>query len=145
MKINEKLLKEKSSIKLYLSDNYTYTSKDAKKLSLVKNTSKGNGLTLSGGGVKIGAGITHVFVSAQIYYYTGSNHPDGKCCLIYKNETVVARTHNRLNVNYFHVNNSMIIPVKEGDIISLYAQNDTTNQTVIGNGDIHTYLNVIEI
>lgn len=145
MKINEKLLKEKSSIKLYLSDNYTYTSKDAKKLSLVKNTSKGNGLTLSGGGVKIGTGITHVFVSAQIYYYTGSNHPDGKCCLIYKNETVVARTHNRLNVNYFHVNNSMIIPVKEGDIISLYAQNDTTNQTVIGNGDIHTYLNVIEI
>lgn len=145
MKINEKLLKEKSLIKLYLSDNYTYTSKDAKKLSLVKNTSKGNGLTLSGGGVKIGAGITHVFVSAQIYYYTGSNHPDGKCCLIYKNETVVARTHNRLNVNYFHVNNSMIIPVKEGDIISLYAQNDTTNQTVIGNGDIHTYLNVIEI
>lgn len=141
----EKLSKEKNSIKLYLGSNYTYTSKDAKKLSLVKSTSKGNGLTLSDGGVKVGEGITHVFVSAQIYYYTGSNHSDGKCCLIYKNNTVVARTHDRLNLNYFHVNNSTIIPVQEGDIISLYAQNDTTNQTVIGNGDVNTYLNVIEI
>lgn len=140
-----KLSKEKNSIKIYLGSNYTYTSKDAKKLSLVKSTSKGNGLTLSDGGVKIGKGITQVFVSAQIYYYTGSNHSDGKCCLIYKNNTVAARTHDRLNLNYFHVNNSTIIPVQEGDIISLYAQNDTTNQTVIGNGDVNTYLNVIEI
>ncbi len=145
MKINEKLLKEKSSIKLYLSDNYTYTSKEVKKLSLSKNTSKGNGLMLSDGGVKIGKGITQVFISAQIYYYTGSNHSDGKCCLIYKNGTVVARTHDRLNLNYFHVNNSMIIPVEEGDIIDLYVQNDTTNQTVIGSGAANTYLNVIEI
>lgn len=145
MKINEKLLKEKSSIKLYLNSNYTYTSKNATKLSLSKSTSKGNGLILSDGGVKIGKGITHVFISTQIYYYTGSNHSDGKCCLVYKNGTLVSRTNDRLNLNYFHVNNSIIIPVQEGDTISLYALNDTTNQTVIGGGDGNTYLNVIEL
>lgn len=150
MKINEKLLdekitREKSSIKLYLTSNYTYTNKNPIKLNLTKNTSKGDNLVLSNGGIKIGKGITRVLVTGQIYYFTGSNHADGKCVHFYKNDTKISGTHNRTNLNYIHINASTIIPVSEGDIIYLYAQNDTTNQTVIGGGIENTYLNVIEI
>nr|DAM14319.1 MAG TPA: hypothetical protein [Caudoviricetes sp.] len=145
MKINEKLLKEKSSIKLYLSGNYTYTDKNPKKLTLIQETSKGSNLSLSNGGVKIGKGITHVLVTGQVYFFTGVNHNDGKCCHIYKNSTKVSGTHNRINLNYIHVNASTIVPVTEDDIIYLYAQNDTTNQTVIAGGDGNTYLNVVEL
>ena len=146
MKINNKLLREKSSIRLYLSNNLTYTSNAFRKLNLSKSTSKGSNLTLYDGGVKIGSGITHVLVSGQVYFMTGSNHTDGKLCDIYKNSSSYSTAHVREAYNYIHVPNTTIIPVSEGDVIYLYAKNDTSaNQTVIGGGSGNTFLNVIEI
>lgn len=136
----------KSCMRMYLSSQYSYTSNAAKKLTLTKDSSQGSKLTVSDGGVKIGAGITHVFVSGQVYFFTGSNHADGKLCLLYKNDTVISATHNRQSYNYIMVNGGCIIPVSEGDVIYLYCKNDnSSNTTVIQNGKEYTYLNVIEI
>lgn len=151
MKINNKLLdeqlfREKSSIALYLKNNYTYTSSSDTKLTLAEATKKGNNLSLYNGGVKIGAGISHVVVSGQVYYYTGSEHKDGKFCNIYLNNSSYSSTSTRLSYNYVKVvSGVVIIPVKEGDVIYLYARNDTSNETVISNGKGNTFLSVIEL
>ena len=143
--LSQAITRPKSCMRMYLSSQYSYTSNAAKKLTLTKDSSQGSNLTVSDGGVKIGAGISHVFVSGQVYFFTGSNHADGKLCLLYKNNTVISATHNRQSYNYIMTTGSCIIPVSEGDVIYLYCQNDTSSTTVIQNGKQYTYLNVVEI
>lgn len=147
MHINKKLI-EKNAISIYLSARATYTSNEATKLNLNATATKvGKKFTLTeDGGVKIGKDISAVAVSGSIYFFTGTNHADGKETIIYKNSTPISVGNTRLNYNYVRVSAPLnIIPVQEGDILYLYATNNTTSATVIESGIKNTFLTVVEI
>lgn len=137
-----------NSITGYLSTKLSYTStKNTQKIPLILSSSKGNKFSVtSDGGIKIGAGVDKVLVNAQIYFFTGSNHADGKNVYIYKNDTAVCRGARRDNYNYIFIPaGSVLIDVAENDVIYLYAKNDVDGATVIGEGLINTYMNVIAL
>lgn len=149
MHINKKLI-DKNAITIYTDTNITYTSKDNMKLKLNTVATKvGKKFTLTDdGGVRIGKGVSTVAVSGSVYFFTGSNHADGKEAIICKNsiENAISTGSTRLNYNYIRVSAPYsIINVAEGDIIYLCSKNDTTNETVLGNGKNNTFLTVVEI
>lgn len=137
-----------NSITGYLATRLSYTStKNNQKIPLTLSSSKGTKLSITDdGGIKIGAGVDKVLVNAQIYFFTGSNHADGKNVYIYKNDTAVCRGARRDNYNYIFIPaGSVLIDVAENDVIYLYAKNDIDGATVIGEGLINTYINVITL
>ena len=89
------------------------------KISLTKSVFSGDKLTLSNGGVKIGAGISKVLISGQI---TPSGQINTSMNIaIYKNEEQVARSVTaavELQASLQIV--PKLIEVNEGDIIYLY-------------------------
>lgn len=137
-----------NSITGYLSAKLSYTStKNNQKIPLTLSSSKGNKFSVTeDGGIKIGAGVDKVLVNAQIYFFTGSNHQNGKHVYIYKNSTAVGRGSSRDNYNYIFIPAGPItFDVVENDVIYLYCNNDSNVATVIGEGLINTYINVITI
>lgn len=137
-----------NSITGYLEAKLSYTStKNNQKIPLILSSSKGNKFSVtSDGGIKIGAGVDKVLVNAQVYFYTGSNHTDGKHVYIYKNSTAVGRGSRRDNYNYIFIPAGPItFDVVENDVIYLYCNNDANVDTVIGEGLINTYMNVITL
>ena len=137
-----------NSITGYLSAKLSYTStKNNQKIPLTLSNLKGTKLSITDdGGVKIGAGVDKILVNAQVYFFTGSNHTDGKNVYIYKNDTAVCRGARRDNYNYIFIPaGSVLIDVVENDVIYLYANNDSNVATVIGDGVINTYMNVITL
>ena len=133
-----------SCIRIYLTSQYSYKSKNRQELSLTgtRSTPIGN-LTLNNGKVRVGKNISYVFAYGQVYFYTGSNHTDGKLAWILKNGSAESSCHVREGYNYIHVNTAALIPVQEGDIISLGATNDKDVDTVIKDGVVDTFLSVI--
>lgn len=143
--INERM---PNSITGYLESKLSYTStKNTQKIPLILSSSKGNKFTVTtDGGIKIGAGVDKILVNAQIYFFTGSNHTDGKNVYIYKNDTAVCRGARRDNYNYIFIPaGPVLIDVVENDVIYLYANNDSNVATVIGEGLSNTYMNVIAL
>ena len=125
--INEKLdeISTKSAITIGLSDNQKHTSTIKVKLNTVMN-SIGNKFTLIDNGIKIGAGVTKVKVSANILQQSSGVNLYGG--YITKNGTNLASAVNvgfntitRTNSwEFFHTGISpIIIDVTEGDIIYL--------------------------
>lgn len=137
-----------NSITGYLSAKLSYTStKNNQKIPLTLSNLKGTKLSITDdGGIKIGAGVDKILVNAQVYFYTGSNHTDGKHVYIYKNSTAVVRGSRRDNYNYIFIPaGPILVDVVENDVIYLYCNNDANVATVIGDGVINTYMNVITL
>ena len=137
-----------NSITGYLATRLSYTStKNNQKIPLTLSSSKGNKFSVtSDGGIKIGAGVDKILVNAQIYFFTGSNHQDGKNVFVYKNSTSVGRGSRRDNYNYILIPcGPVLVDVVENDVIYLYCNNDANVATVIGDGVINTYMNVITL
>lgn len=131
--------------KAILNSNYSYTSSSSTKLTLVSNINVNDKFSISSGGIKIGAGINYVRITAQAYFTTGVDHSDGKTIQIFRNTTLVDSVNSRQNQNYFGINCSNIIPVNEDDVIYLNVMNNTSRQTTIGGGEANTFLIVEEL
>ena len=137
-----------NSITGYLSAKLSYTStKNNQKIPLTLSSSKGAKFSItSDGGIKIGAGVDKILVNAQVYFFTGSNHADGKNVYIYKNSTAVGRGSRRDNYNYIFIPaGPVLVDVVENDVIYLYCNNDSNVATVIGEGLVNTYMNIITL
>ncbi len=106
--------------------NYTLSTTNATKLTLVanKSVSIGTGLSISDGGIKIGAGITKVLVNAQIHFAEGGTGSSRRGVQIFQNSH---------NIAYCNINNvrtytgasisPILLTVEENDIIYLYGLN----------------------
>ena len=140
--INEKLYEistnTKSAITIGLSANVSHTATTKVALDIVMS-SIGDKFTLSDNGIKIGAGVTKVKVSANILQQASDVNLYGG--YITKNGTNLASVVNvgfntipRTNSwEYFHTGISpIIIDVVEGDIIYLcsYVKNTTSKVTL---------------
>lgn len=111
-----------------LSSDYTIQATKAREVMPLNKVEASNGskLTLSSGSIKIGSGIKHVRVSANAYYYTGTNS-GLKTASILRNTTEIANVNVSASGNtsggYQHVPvPTKIISVSEGDLIKLAIQ-----------------------
>ena len=106
----------------------------------VTSSSAGTKLSISGGGIKIGSGVTKVLVSGQAYFYTGTISTD-KIVYIYLNTNNQATVNKYMADQYDHISiPSKLITVAEDDIIYLKvkgAKND-----IFKYYDAGTYLTV---
>jgi hypothetical protein len=106
----------------------------------VTSSSAGTKLSISGGGIKIGSGVTKVLVSGQAYFYTGTISTD-KIVYIYLNTNNQAAVNKYMADQYDHISiPSKLITVAEDDIIYLKvkgAKND-----IFKYYDAGTYLTV---
>lgn len=102
------------------------------KLSLTEKVRNGSLLTISNGGIRIGAGVTKVEVSGNVYFSTGMNESDSLRSFIYKNDEVIAHNFNRCSGTYEDRPISpVLLSVTEGDIIYLYGSNATAGRGII--------------
>jgi hypothetical protein len=131
------------------SSNVTISATGDKGLSVVTQVFKsGSALSLSGGGIKIGAGITKVFVSASVYFSAGTNAGDSLRIFIYKGSTLVAENYERAGTSGTYEHRVIIptpITVAENDIIYLHYSNSTGARGTISSAGTDTYLVVTEI
>ena len=126
-----------------IDSNVTLSSTDTTHLSLTSATIVGGGLTLSGGGIIIGAGISHVKISASAYYTTDYTEGDKAHLNITRNDEVVASAMENLPTTYQTLSIApKIIAVSEGDKIGLAVRNQTAGRGVINNSSNTTYLTV---
>ena len=102
------------------------------KLTLTEKVKNGGLLSISDGGIKIGAGVTKVEVSANVYFSTGMNEGDSIRSLIYKNDESIVHNFNRCGGTYEDRPISpILVSVTEGDIIYLYGSNATGGRGTI--------------
>lgn len=130
----------------YLSSNLTVSSANANaytNFTLSRYESTGDRLTISGGGIRVGANVSRIKVSAQAQIVP-SGGASIKHLRVYKNSATVGWAIHRCtaaNENTTLSIPSRVLSVSEGDIIYLkyYAlANDVFN----GSGDIPTMLTV---
>lgn len=138
-------------LKASLHSNFSITSTGNKKLTMADvDFQKGSALSISSGGIKIGAGITKVKVSGSIHFGTGVNAGDSLRATIFKNDTntTIAIDFARAGTNGTYECRSIIpvpIEVEENDILYLYGNNASAGRGTIVAGETDTYLIVEEI
>lgn len=131
------------------SADVTISASGPNKLTLNTQIFKnGSALSIANGGIKIGAGITKVFVSGSIYFSASTNAGDSLRILIYKNSSIVASNYERAGTNGTYEHRVIVpypITVAEGDYIYLYYNNASAGRGKISSSTSDTYLIVTEI
>lgn len=141
----------KNILQASLHSNYSITSTGVKKLTMADiDFQQGSALSISDGGIKIGAGITKVKVSGGIYFGTGVNAGDSLRAYITYNDTstAVATNYARAGTNGTNETRNLVpmpITVQENDIIYLCVNNATAGRGTVSSGSYYTYLIVEEI
>lgn len=139
----------KNILKASLTSDYTISSTGEKKLTLATNNYQdGSALSISNGGIKIGAGITKVKVSGSVYFSASTNAGDSLRAVIKQNSDTVGISFARAGTNGTYETRSIVpvpITVQENDIIYLYCNNATAGQGKVASGSYNTYLIVEEI
>lgn len=146
MKINELLLPKTNYIVACMSSNYTINATQTQE-TLPLNIYRykvGEELSVENNGIVIGKGISEILVSAQVYWYTSVSNSEG-IIYIAKNGQNYTVSNRKFTDNYEHQTTpTIIIPVQEGDIITLKVRNDNS-KALISYYDSGTFLNVIAI
>lgn len=127
-----------------LTDDYTTTRTNYEKININKVFCvSGDKLTITEEGIKIGAEVSKVKVSGQIYFYTNLNSSVKNASgYIEKNGTTVVAHNQRGDFEYVHVAlPEKVIDVKEGDVIGLGVVSKQ-DATVIKNYENGTFLTV---
>ena len=101
-------------------------------------------LTLSNNGIRIGAGISKVKVSGNVFIYTSATSVGYTWAYINKNETNVSSSITSRKGRYGSVVFApQVINVQEGDIITIM-KTTTTSDTVRGNENTWLTVEVVE-
>lgn len=133
----------KNIITAWGTSNQTLSSGNAV-ISLTNSNAYGSLLTLSNNAIKIGAGITKVKVSANVFYQDSNLGPGYMWPRIMKNNNQVAGSiapngvSGTANVNSVQIT-PKIISVTQGDLITLIS---STSSSTIRAGEENTYLTV---
>lgn len=140
-KMQENILKEqqKNIITAGLNANQVISSTNAEKITLDKKTQKGDNLSLSNGGIKIGKGITHIKVSAEVFYTDGVNSGDNLILYINKNQDRAVNVQQKVMGVTTLIAGVKLLEVQEGDIIYLYTRNNATEGAIVS---LHSFLTV---
>ena len=145
-KISKANILKGNAITVLLSSNKTINQTgESEKLGFtITGAKQGAGLTLDNNDIIIGASISYIMVSAQVYWYNPLTIDTKKTITIYKNSSIVANNLMYVNATNVHqVLGAIIIPVAENDRISMTvsgAQGDT-----ISYYSSNTYLTVLGI
>lgn len=112
----------------------TVQNTDAK-IPMQENIKFGTKLSISDGGVKIGAGVSYVRVFGSLKYQT---YASGRTHLeIYKNNSSFAFYTLRLSGNWESIStDEIIIPVEENDIIYMYTRTQDAGNGVTDAGEM---------
>ena len=113
----------------------TTASNTVQKIPLTDIVTDSDLLTLSDGGIRIGAGINKVLVSANVRFYTLPTSALGsREATIYKNSTVITRA---IETKTLDLQNyvtcpipPVLIEVSEGDVIYLHSYSVQTDEEV---------------
>lgn len=111
----------------------------------------GTGLIAGANAVRVGAGVSKVMVSGQVYWFdkiNSSGQAAGSSCVqyIYKNGDIAALVSGRSDTNYFvRAFGNLVLDVQEGDIISMRAKNQHSDGSSIGPNPGNTWLSVVAI
>jgi hypothetical protein len=110
---------------------------------LSSSVSKGTGLSLQNGNIVIGAGVRHVLISAQIYFFNnitlGSKEID-----ILVNTTLVARSYNTISANFKHFSvSTRLCSVSENNNISIHVKGHRGDE--IQSYNHSTFLTVVAV
>lgn len=129
----------------YFGGTLTLTTTEHTKITLTEKFKHGEDLSLtSDGGIKIGAGVSKVEVSGNVYFSTGMQEGDSLRAYIYKNDEQVARNWSRAGGTY---EDRAVTPypleVVEGDVIYLKGCNASGGRGVI-TGATYLVVKVIE-
>lgn len=131
---------ETSKLMAVFTGTTTISSTSHVKLSLTEKVRNGSLLSISNGGIRIGAGVTKIEVSGNVYFTVGMNEGDSIRSFIYKNDEAIVHNYNRSNGTYEdRPISSFLVDVTEGDIIYLYGSNATAGRGVI---ESNSYLTV---
>lgn len=125
---------DENYIILNLSAGYNLTTSLTKIPFNEINHSKGDLLTMSNNGVRVGEGVTKVKISANLRLYPRTSANTSNQINIYKNSTNVmyTATPNIGGASAIATFAEYEIGVTEGDVIYLYAQTSTANVGRIG-------------
>ena len=136
-------LNNKPAISAFLGSLFVKSKNEYEKLPLSSSVSKGTGLSLQNGNIVIGAGVRHVLVSAQVYFFNnitlGSKDID-----ILVNNTLLARSYNVISDNYKHFSvSTRLCSVSENNTISIHIQGRTGDEIQAYNHG--TFLTVVAV
>lgn len=142
--INNKLAIMNNAIKLSLGTDYVIAANQTYEVLSLTNTDaqSGSALIKENGKVKIGAGVHHILVSGEVYWYNIGNNIVNKNSEIYKNETIITNNDVYGAANYLHGTlPAALVAVQQNDIISLRVSGEEGD--VIKAYNSGTYLNVV--
>ena len=123
---------DKSEIMGIFSGSISITSTEHNKITLTESVKVGSKLSISNGGIKIGAGVSKIEVSGNVYFSTGMTEGDSIRSFVYKNDEAIVHNYNRSNGTYEdRPISSFLLSVSEGDILYLYGSNATSGRGVI--------------
>lgn len=105
------------------------------KISMQENIKLGTKLSISNGGIKIGAGVSYVSAFGSLKY---ERYASGRTHLeIYKNNSIVNGFISRLGGNWESIaTDEVIIPVEENDIIYLYTKTQDAGNALTEYGEM---------
>ena len=141
-------LKNKSFITAKMTSSHTTTTSELEQLEIDTNvTSTGKGLTLTNNSIVVGKNINKVRVSGQIGFSNDGSSPqgfskiiEGYICVnnknVIRNGCIQGMTYSTVNLG------AKIIPVKEGDIITIKGRTRNYTGGTISSNDELTYLTV---
>ena len=130
--VNNAISNSKNMLMGCFNKTISITSTVHNKITLIESVKIGDKLSISDGGIKIGAGVTQVEVSGNVYFSTGVQEGDSIRSLIYLNDTSIVHNFNRAGGTYEDRPISpFLVNVSKGDIIYLYGSNATNGRGVI--------------
>ena len=136
--VNNAISDGKNMLMGYFDETISITSTAHVKLTLTEKVKNGSLLSISNGGIKIGAGVTKIEVSGNVYFTVGMNEGDSIRSFIYKNSEAIVHNYGRCRGTYEdRPISSFFVDVTEGDIIYLYGSNATAGRGTI---DENSYL-----
>lgn len=142
--INSKLAIMNTGIKLSLAEDHTINQTQSYESLVLGTTDLDSSSVLSNenGTVKIGAGVHHVLVSAEVYWFTLGDTIVNKDARIYRNNTIITSNNIYGGTDYIHSSlPAVIVAVQQNDIISLSVSGEAGDLIKAYNSG--TFLNVV--
>ena len=125
--INESLLpKEINYCWASMSGDYTIQTINTQETLPIntKTMSSGSKLNVTSDGIVIGAGISAVMVSAQVYWYSNCADSEGIIYISKNGQNLYANNHRITDLYEHQASATVTIPVVEGDVIRLKVTNN---------------------
>lgn len=104
----------------------------------------GVGFSQGANAIRITAGINAIIASGQIYYFTNTaNSKITQTIRLNSADIALINRHTGTSNYQTYSFGTIMIPVSEGDVVSMTARNESTANCVIGANEANTWLQLI--